>query len=209
VPPSTVGQLTGTFDATDKVIPVTVTATVIEIQQTGTVNLSFDNNIQFNGGADGSGVPYVTPSLSPPVASFSGNVGDPYSWTHSVTANEGYEIETETWIPNATISGTIQPGTITVTQELRGNVISSLTQFLGSTQAGTFNQACSLFVNQNYLHSGSGELPTEFDRVYNSSGVPLGAGYYGMATNNGSYYGWFRIVSSSTGEVTLTGGCGF
>lgn len=209
VPPSTVGDLTGTFDATNKIIPVTVTATVIEVQQTGTVNLAFDNNIQFNGGADGSGVPYVTTSLSPPVASFSGNVGDPYSWTHSVTANEGYEIETETWIPNATISGTIQAGTITVTQELRGNVISSLTQFLGSTQAGTFNQACSLFVNQNYLHSGSGELPTDSDRVYNSSGVPLGAGYYGMATNNGSYYGWFRIVSSSTGEVVMTGGCGF
>ena len=211
VPPSTVGDLTGTFDATNKIIPVTVTATVIEVQQTGTVNLAFDNNIQFNGGADGSGVPYVITSLSPPVASFSGNVGDPYSWTHSVTANEGFEIETQTWIPNATISGTIQAGTITVTQELRGNVISGLGQFLGSTQAGTFNQACSLFVNQNYYHSGSGELPTEFDRVYSDAAATqaLPAGYYGMATNNGSFYGWFRIVSSSTGEVTLTGGCGF
>jgi len=209
VPPSTVGELTGTFDATNKIIPVTVTATVIEVQQTGTVNLLFDNNIQFNGGADGSGVPYVTTTLSPPQASFSGNVGDPYSWTQSVTANEGFEIETENWIPNATISGTIQAGTINVTQELRGNVISSLGQFLGSTSSGTFNGACALFVNQNYYHSGSGELPGLYDRVYSDAAAtqPLPAGYYGMATNDGSYYGWFRIISNIDGTVEGTGEC--
>jgi hypothetical protein len=208
VPPSTVGDLTGTFDSVDKIIPVTVTATVIEVQQTGTVNLAFDNNIQFNGGADGSGVPYVTTTLNPPVASISGNVGDPYSWTHSVTANEGFEIETETWIPNATISGTIQAGSITVTQELRGNVISALGQFLGSTLAGDPSGACSLFVNQNYYHTGTGELPVQFDKVYSDGAAtqPLPAGYYGMANNSGSFYGWFRIVGTN-GDVDSTGGC--
>ena len=207
VAPSASGNLTGTISA-NTTVPITVTATVVAVQQTGTVAVAFVNNMSYNGGAAGSGVAYVTTSLVP-AASITGNIGDPYSFTHSVSANSGYVIETENWSPSATLSGTItNTGTTTISQSLTGNVIDDITGFL-STTASTFNGVCSLLMTQQYYHNGSGELPTEFDNVFSdiAGTQPLPAGYYGMATGSGSFYGYFRIISSSSGEVALTGVC--
>ena len=117
VPPSTVGDLTGTFDATNKVIPVTVTATVIEVQQTGTVQVAFSNNV------DGS--QYTTTSIVPG-ASITGNIGDTYSFTRSVNLDPGYTWSPgPIWTPSAQLTGTItQTGTTTITQSLSGTVVA-------------------------------------------------------------------------------------
>ena len=120
VPPNTVGDLTGTFDATNKVIPVTVTATVIQVQQTGTVQVAFANNVDGN--------QYTTTSIVPG-ASITGNIGDPYSFTHSVTLDPGYAWSSgPTWTPSAQLTGTItQTGTTTITQSLSGTVVAAPT----------------------------------------------------------------------------------
>ena len=117
VPPNTVGDLTGTFDAVDKVIPVTVTATVIQIQQTGTVAVAFSNNVD--------GKEFTTTSIVPG-ASITGNIGDPYSFTHSVTLDPGYAWSSgPTWTPSAQLTGTItQTGTTTIPQSLSGTVVA-------------------------------------------------------------------------------------
>ena len=117
VPPNTVGDLTGTFDATNKVIPVTVTATVIQVQQTGTVAVAFSNNVD--------GVEFTTTSIVPG-ASITGNIGDSYSFTHSVTLDPGYAWSSgPTWTPSAQLTGTItQTGTTTIPQSLSGTVVA-------------------------------------------------------------------------------------
>ena len=115
VVPSTSGTLTGTI-ATNTTVPITVTATVVEVPLTGTVNLAFTDNIV--------GSENATFTLTPGT-SISGNVGDPYTFTHSVVANTGYEfISGPTWSPSATISGTIPSGITTITQSVSGEVIA-------------------------------------------------------------------------------------
>jgi hypothetical protein len=143
--PTTTGNITGQISANTS-IPITVTATVVAVTQTGTVSLTFINNV--------TGGPTTT-SLTPS-ASITGNVGDAYSFVHTITANSGYEFDSgPTWTPSATISGTIPPGTTTIPQSVTGNVVASqicysyiVTNEGGSTNSFSYER-CD---NGNYVN---------------------------------------------------------
>jgi hypothetical protein len=144
-------------------------------------------------------------------ARITGDVGTPYSVTYSVVGQPEniFEVESQIWDNGPTVSGTIQPGDNLIFTTLTGNVISKLTNFYGSNGQSTFNQACISLTSETYFHDGSLPLPQVSDRVYaDSTGQPpLGPGYYGMISDDGQTFGWFKIIST-TGEVALTGDCG-
>ena len=97
---------------------------------TGTVNLAFTNNV--TGGN-------FTTSLTPG-ASITGNVGDAYSFVHTITADSGYAFDSgPTWTPSATISGTIPSGTTTIAQSVTGNVVvaPSCTSYIVTNEGGS------------------------------------------------------------------------
>ena len=156
---------TGTISANTGVT-TTISGTIIQSVVQGTVNLSFTDNI--TGSAD------ATFQLTPGT-SITANVGDPYSFVHSVAANSGFEFTSgPTWSPSATISGTMTSGTTTVNQSVTGIVqaiATNCTQFLTSLNGEASSSAsCSVADNgSRRRHNGSGTYPAIGDVIFTTS----------------------------------------
>lgn len=172
VVPTQSGPLTGTI-STNTSVPITVTATVVEVQLTNSVTLALTNNVV--------GASNTTVTITPGTI-ITGNVGDPFTFTSSIVANTGYQFASgPTWSPSATISGTIPSGDpVTITQSVSGTIeaVPSLcTEFSISASAySTSTDACAGVSQFGILgHSGIGDYPEVGDIVYNSPlcGQPL------------------------------------
>ena len=203
VAPSTSGALTGTI-STSTTIPITVTATVVAVPVTGTVNLLFTNNIV--------GTEFATFTLTPSSGTITGNVGDPYSFVHSVVANSGYQFTSgPTWSPSATISGTIPSGTTSIPQSVSGTIEaipSSCTEtFISLTGYATDSAACAYTGDfRRCRHNGAGTYPGIGDTIF--FGLPICTTVF-----NGGDLWYFvdgdtsSIRINSAGLVTDYAGC--
>ena len=158
-----------------------IAASIVE----GTVNLAFSNNV--------NGSENTTTALGAST-SITGPVGDPYTFTNSISANSGYEFTiAPSWDPTAVITGTIASGTTNLTQSVTGTVTAipvQLTSFTTNASPEVSGEsACSASLGTTRYHDGASTYPEINDTVYltnSTGGGKLGAGYWGLA--NSTYF---------------------
>ena len=158
-----------------------IAASIVE----GTVNLAFSNNV--------NGSENTTTALGAST-SITGPVGDPYTFTNSISANSGYEFTiAPSWDPTAVITGTIASGTTNLTQSVTGTVTAipvQLTSFTTNASPEVSGEsACSASLGTTRYHDGASTYLEINDTVYltnSTGGGKLGAGYWGLA--NSTYF---------------------
>ena len=131
-------SISGTINS-NTIVPVTVTAEIAEILEPGEVILTFSNNV--------NGSQNTTTALGA-TTTISGNAGDPYTFTNSITADPGYEFTSPAvWTPSSIITGTIAAGTTNITQSVTGTVtaiVKTVTLAFTNNVSGSENATTSL-----------------------------------------------------------------
>ena len=171
--------------STNTTVNTTISGTIAAGIVEGTVNLAFSNNV--------SGSENTTTALGAST-SITGTVGDPYTFTNSISANSGYEFTiAPSWDPTAVITGTIASGTTNLTQSVTGTVTAipvQLTSFTTNASPEVSGEsACSASLGTTRYHDGASTYPEINDTVYltnSTGGGKLGAGYWGLA--NSTYF---------------------
>jgi len=177
-------SISGTINSST-VVAATVTAEIAEIVEPGEVILTFSNNV--------NGSQNTTTALGT-TTTISGNAGDPYTFTNSITADPGYEFTSPAvWTPSSIITGTIAAGTTNITQSVTGTVTAipvQLTSFTTNASPEVSGEsACAAGLGTTRYHDGTSTYPEIGDIVYltnSTGGGNLGAGYWGLA--NSTYF---------------------
>ena len=122
--------------------------------------------------------------------SATGIVGQQYTITNSISANQGFEFTVPaSWSSGGTgtVTGTFVSGTTEINQNVTGTVVAetSVTQFLTSLNSEASSaSSCSIAdTSARRFHSGSGTYPTTGDVIYTTSAATTL-----FNGNNGWYY---------------------